>query len=48
MTNTATIGVSQADIAALTETNAHWNQSTQDKVPNQLGGTLATQEWCVP
>ena len=32
----ATIRALQVDVAALTETNIHWNQSNRDKVKHQL------------
>ncbi|KAL7524317.1 hypothetical protein ACHAXR_000531, partial [Thalassiosira sp. AJA248-18] len=36
MPETATIGALQLDVAALTETNVHWNQTNRDKMSGQL------------
>ena len=36
MPEIATIGALDIDVAAFTETNVHWNQSTRDKVQHQL------------
>ena len=36
MPEVATIGALQIDIAAFTETNHHWDQSSRDKVTQQL------------
>ena len=36
MPETATIGALQIDVAALTETNVHWNQANREKMTNQL------------
>ena len=40
MPETATIGALQVHVAALTDTNIHWTQSSRDKVKHQLQSRL--------